>query len=260
MRRAGLGALLALALVPLLAARADADLRQFIASPERTPANVARDAARHPLEELTFFGVRPDATVVEVWPGRLYWSEILAPYLAERGSYIAAVPDRTWPDEAAADRRMLAARPGLYGKVRIVELDSGHTDIAAPNSVDAVLTFRNLHNWMAMGTAPELLAAFHRALKAGGILGVEDHRGNATVPQDPKALNGYVRQDYAIRLIEAAGFKFLGSSEIGANPRDSKDYKAGVWTLPPTFALGQVDRAKYAAIGEADNFVLKFQK
>ena len=132
--------------------------------------------------------------------------------------------------------------------------------MAPAGSVDLVLTFRNVHNWMGDGYADQAFAAFFAALKPGGILGVEEHRGLASVPQDPKALNGYVRQDYVVALAEKAGFKLVDSSEIGANPRDTKDYPGGVWSLPPRFILKDVDRAKYEVIGEADNMVLKFYK
>jgi predicted methyltransferase len=123
-----------------------------------------------------------------------------------------------------------------------------------------VVTFRNLHNWMARGTAPQVFATIFKALKPGGVLGVTDHRGNPAVPQDPKAKSGYVNEEYAIQLIEAQGFKLVGSSEANANPKDTKDYEQGVWTLPPTYRLGDKDREKYAAIGESDRFTLKFVK
>ena len=135
-----------------------------------------------------------------------------------------------------------------------------HVDIAPPGSADLILTFRNLHNWMEGGYADEALAACFKALKPGGILGVEDHRGRTEQQQDPKAQSGYVRMDYAIALAKKAGFELVGSSEMNANPRDTKDYAKGVWTLPPTLTLGDQDRAKYVAIGESDNFVLKFKK
>jgi predicted methyltransferase len=123
-----------------------------------------------------------------------------------------------------------------------------------------VVTFRNVHNWMDAGTAEKQFGAFFTALKPGGVLGVEEHRASTAQPQDPKAKSGYVREDYTIQLAEKAGFKYVGKSEILANPKDTKDYAQGVWTLPPTLALGDQDRAKYVAIGEADNFLLKFEK
>jgi predicted methyltransferase len=246
-----------------LAAHADPALDQAIGSTFRTKRFVARDTMRHPAAELTFFGLRPKATVVEIWPGGGYWSEILAPYLHGFGTYYVALPDSPDPDdqkEAAAFRAKVDADRPAFGRIVLTGLGHGHTDIAPPGSADFVLTFRNVHNWMYEGDADEMFAAFYRALKPGGILGVEEHRGRADKPQDPKAENGYVRQDYTIALARKAGFVLAGSSEIDANPRDTKEWPKGVWTLPPTFALGDKDRAKYAAIGEADNFVLKFQK
>ena len=203
---------------------------------------------------------------MEIWPGGGYWTQILAPLLHDHGTYIAATgsPDGDQPEAffklTDAYRQMLASDPAIYGHVRLAKFGAHDTDVAPPGSVDVVLTFRNLHNWIAEGHTDALLAAIHTALKPGGILGIEDHRANTSAPQDPKAANGYVRQDYAIALVERAGFKLAGTSEIDANPRDTADWPKGVWTLPPTLALGQVDRAKYTAIGEADNFVLKFQK
>jgi predicted methyltransferase len=256
---------LTLALAPALEARAaDAGLQSAIANPKRAPKYVARDAVRHPQEELEFFGLRPDMTVVEVWPGGGYWTEILAPYLKAAGTYYAAVPPPKDPEAPAPGkdtfRTKLAADPDAYGKVTVTELGLDHYKVAPPGTVDLIVTFRNLHNWVGAGYAPATLEAFYRALKPGGILGIEDHRGRTDVPQDPKAVNGYVRQDYTIELAKKAGFEFVGSSEINANPRDTKDWPEGVWTLPPTLTLKDKDRDKYIAIGEADNFVLKFRK
>jgi predicted methyltransferase len=237
-------------------------LAQAIQSPLRTARYVARDGTRHPAQELAFFGVKPNATVVEIWPGGGYWTEILAPYLRAQGTYYVALPEGV-PDEvkdAEALRMRFAADPARYGHIHFTELGLSSTDIAPPGSADVVLTFRNIHNWMAQGYAPQAFAAFYKALKPGGILGVEEHRGDATKPQDPKGESGYVRQDYAVALAKAAGFHLIGSSEINANPKDTKNWPQGVWTLPPSFALGAVDHAKYAAIGEADNFVLAFRK
>jgi predicted methyltransferase len=247
---------------PSWAGTADATLVSALHAPDRSAKFVARDPARHPLAELTFFGLKPSATVVEIWPGGGYWTEILAPYLSGRGALYVALPDNV-PDEvkgAAALRTRLEADPKQYGRIHFTRFGLSSTDIAPPGSADFVLTFRNVHNWMAQGFAENAFAAFYKALKPGGVLGVEEHRGDATKPQDPKAENGYVRQDYTIALAKAAGFHLVGSSEINANPKDTKDWPQGVWTLPPSYALGAKDHARYAAIGEADNFVLKFQK
>lgn len=240
----------------------DPALKAAVAGPLRSPKFVARDAARHPLDELSFFGLTPSSSVVEVWPGGGYWTEILAPYLAGAGTYYAALPSggEAADKEAAVMVQKIAADPGAYGRIVVTHLGQTQTDVAPAGAADVILTFRNLHNWMKDGDAEAVLAGFFKALKPGGTLGVEEHRGRTSAPQDPKALDGYVRQDYAVGLAEKAGFRFVASSEINANPKDTADWPKGVWTLPPTYALGDVDRAKYAAVGEADNFVLKFVK
>jgi predicted methyltransferase len=159
-------------------------------------------------------------------------------------------------------RAKLTANPELYDKVVVTTLAAppAASAIAPPGSADLVVTFTNLHNWMMFGWQREAFAAMHAALKPGGVLGVVEHRGDPRKPQDPKAASGYVQEQYAIELIEGAGFKLVGRSEVNANPKDTKDYEKGVWTLPPTFAAGAADRARYAAIGESDRFTLKFVK
>ena len=255
-----LAALALLASLPARAEPVDPGLQQAIAAPLRSPGNRARDIYRHPAEVLSFFGVKPDSVVVEIDPGASgYWTEILAPYLKAKGRYIAANPEPV-SDEAkrgnAGFAAKIAADPAAYGAVETTTLAA----IAPPGSADFVLTFRNLHNWMKSGEAEATLKSFYAALKPGGVLGIVDHRASAATPQDPKALSGYVRQDYAIKLIEGVGFHFVAASEANANPRDTKDYPKGVWTLPPTYRLKDVDRAKYQAIGESDRFTLKFVK
>ena len=249
----------------LVQAQDPGTLAHLLASPQRTPANVARDRFRHPLEVLEFFGVRPDSTVVEILPGSGgYYLEILAPYLKDKGLYVAANRDALAPPPYLADHKKLLARlkaePGLYGTVMVTEFNADLHAIAAPGSADFVLTFRNLHNWMQRNEVEGALRAFRKALKPGGVLGVVDHRGRGDLPQEAQTKNGYVREDVAIVLIEQAGFKLVGKSEINANPKDTKDYPEGVWTLPPTYRLKDQDRAKYAAIGESDRFTLKFVK
>jgi predicted methyltransferase len=160
----------------------------------------------------------------------------------------------------AGFRAKLAENQAIYGKVEITQFDADRFPIAEPGTADFVLTFRNIHNWIADRTADGAFKAFYAALKPGGILGVEEHRGRPDQPQDPLAKSGYVREDFAIALAEAAGFKFAGRSEVNANPKDTKDYSVGVWALPPTFRLKDQDRDKYAAIGESDRFVLRFVK
>ena len=257
----------ALSVIALPAAAAtptpDPALVAAVADPARTANFVARDKARHPAEELAVFGIKPTMTVVELWPGGGYWTEILGPYLAKAGTYYVALPVAGDADEdkgIAKWRERVAAQKDRMGTIHETVLGAGHFDIAPPGTADLVLTFRNLHNWMDAGNAEQVLAACFRALKPGGIFGIEEHRGRNDKPQDPKAKDGYVRQDYTIALAKKVGFKLIGSSEINANPKDTKDWVDGVWTLPPTLSQKDKDRDKYLAIGEADNFVLKFQK
>jgi predicted methyltransferase len=243
---------------------ADPVLLEAVQNPLRTPKFVARDTVRHPAEELTFFGLRPDATVLEVWPGGGYWTEILGPYLAAGGgTYYASLEPAGSAESDQTNARWhtrVASLKSRMGTVHETTLGPGHFEIAPAGSADLILTFRNLHNWMDGGYADKALAACFGALKPGGILGIEEHRGRNDKAQDPKAADGYVREDYAIELLQKAGFVLAGKSEINANPKDTKNWVDGVWTLPPTFSQGDKDRAKYAAIGEADNFVLKFRK
>jgi predicted methyltransferase len=245
------------------AAGPDAALVAAVASTSRAPNAIARDKTRHPVEELTFFGIAPTMTVVELWPGGGYWTDILGPYLAKSGHYYIAL---NAPGDAEEDagikkfRAHIASEKDRLGTLNETTLGAGHFDVAPPDSADLIVTFRNLHNWMYDGYADQALAACLKALKPGGILGIEEHRGRDDVAQDPKGKSGYVRQDYTIALAKKAGFEYVGASEINANSRDTKDWPDGVWTLPPTLAQGEKDRAKYIAIGEADNFVLKFRK
>ncbi|MGY8605680.1 class I SAM-dependent methyltransferase [Gluconobacter cerinus] len=252
------GFLLALSCLTATPALAGPSLDQALKLSERTPAFVARDSVRHPLEELQFFGITPTSNVVEIWPAGGYWTQILAPYLRDQGTYTVALGPADIKKQSIA--KLQATHPDIYGAVKTTRFDAENLNFAPADSADLVMTFRNMHNWMEAGNAPQMLEAIHKVLKPGGILGIEDHRGNTSAPQDPQAKDGYVRQTYAIQMIEKAGFKLVGSSEINANPRDTAQWPKGIWTLPPTYALGQVDRAKYAAIGEGDNFVLKFQK
>jgi predicted methyltransferase len=248
-------AALAGGVLPATAAFAkDEALAKAIASPQRSPNFVARDSARKPQEVLEFIGVKPTMTVVEIAPGGGYWTEILAPYLSDKGTYYTANSPRAMENW----QKKLDGNKALFGKVKVT--DFSKFEPAPAGSADVVVTFRNVHNWMGQGTAEQAFASFYKTLKPGGILGVEEHRAATDKPQDPKAANGYVREDYTIALAEKAGFKLVSRSEVLANPKDTKDYEKGVWTLPPTLALGEQDKAKYQAIGEADNFLLKFQK
>jgi len=237
-----------------------------LAGNQRSAENRARDVYRHPKETLLFFGLRPEMKVVEIWPDPDGWyTEVIAPLVRDKGKYYAAVLDAA-PGNANQEKRVadfrtkLASRSDLYDRVEVTVLSDNGKDLVPPASVDMVLTFRNIHNWMARGKTEQNFAAMFRALKPGGTLGVVEHRGNSAKPQDPQARSGYVNEQYAIDLIEAQGFRLVAKSEINANPRDPKDYQQGVWVLPPTYRLGDKDREKYTAIGESDRFTLKFVK
>ena len=240
-------------------------LDNILAGSQRSAENSARDRYRHPKETLLFFGIRPEMRVLEVWPEPGWYTEIIAPLVREHGKYyaamIAADPQSKYVTERLSEyQQKLGSHPDVYAGVEVVTFPSDGGDVVPPGSLDMVVTFRNIHNWMARGGAEQAFATLYKALKPGGVLGVVEHRGNPAVAQDPKAKSGYVNEDYAIRLIEGQGFRLVGESQINANARDTKDYEQGVWTLPPTYRLGDKDREKYAAIGESDRFTLKFIK
>ena len=265
--------LAALACTAFLVACASSSSRQstaealtvILAGDSRPPEERARDVYRHPKETLLFFGIRPEMKVLEVWPEPGWYTAVIAPLLREKGKYYAAViaPDpgsKYITHRLEEYRSRLAARPDVYDRVEVVTFLTDGGDAVPPGTVDMVLTFRNIHNWMARDEVAQAFASMYRALKPGGVLGVVEHRGNPAVPQDPKAKSGYVNEDYAIRLIEEQGFRLVAKSEVNDNPQDTKDYEQGVWTLPPTYRLGAKDREKYAAIGESDRFTLRFVK
>ena len=263
-------ALLVAAVAPVQAqAPADAALQAQIASTHRTPAFAARDAARHPYETLSFFGLKPTMTVVELSPGGGWYTEILAPYLRDKGQLILAGDDPAaeqayYQRSAARMQQKLAASPALYDRaqVTVFAAGTGKLQYAPPASADLVLTFRNVHNWLSLGEA-KTQAVFKSAfdsLKVGGTLGLVEHRLPASAVQSPKADSGYVQQAYVIRMAESVGFKFAGASEVNANAKDTADHEGGVWALPPTFANKDKDRARYEAVGESDRMTLKFTK
>ncbi|MES2320428.1 MAG: methyltransferase [Pseudomonadota bacterium] len=264
MKRLILAAFLATGLAG--AAQADDALKAAIASKDRTPANVARDGARHPYETLSFFGIKPGMTVVELSPGGGWYTEILAPYLRAKGKLIAAGESPESTNTGAkkyADNltKKLASNAAIFDKVQrgVFEPPRAY-NFAAPGSVDMVVTFRNIHNWTGEGDAKvkEIFKSVHTALKPGGVFGVVDHRMPASKPV--KADSGYLHEADVIKMIESAGFKLVAKSEINANPKDTADHNKGVWSLPPVLANKDVDREKYLAIGESDRMTLKFVK
>ena len=228
-----------------------------IDAPTRTPANTARDRYRHPRETLSFFEVDPTDTVVEIWPGGGWYTEILAPYLSARGTYYAAGNERQLRDAKA----MVARDPLTYGEIKFAAFPAAAGETRVPDgTADVVLTFRNVHNWL-MADPPfgeEAFRQMHAMLKKGGILGVVEHRLPEDADPSREPRSGYVRVSTVRALAERAGFRLVASSEINANPRDTKDHPNGVWSLPPALRGGDADREKFLAIGESDRMTLKF--
>ena len=240
-------------------------LRAAIDAPDRPEAERARDAWRHPYETLTFFEVKPDAHVLELWAGRGWYTHILAPYLGERGKlYLTTyAPDaqNEYLRKVAAEltQRMSALKHADRVQSIVVEAPD-RLDLGLEAQVDVVLTFRNLHNWVKGGYDKTLYEQAHKALKPGGIFGVVEHRGPKGLSREDAAKTGYMDQDQVIADISAVGFELVEASEINANPKDTRDHPEGVWTLPPSLRLGEVDRQRYLDIGESDRMTLKFRK
>jgi len=238
----------------------------ILKSAHREPGNAERDAARHPLETLTFFGVKPKSTVLEYGPGEGWFTEILAPLFASEGQLLATTADPAGPADQRATlyaerfKLFLDKAPELYGKVKPVIVDSKAPELGLEGTVDTVVLMRGVHGMVNSGTLGAWLGTFHKSLKKDGVLGIEQHR--APVGADPiaSAKTGYVPEAWVISQVEAAGFKLAGKSELNANPKDTKDYPGGVWTLPPNLKVAEVDRAKMVAIGESDRMTLKFTR
>lgn len=265
--RAALAACVALATASTAAAQTlDGALDTALAGAHREAGNAARDGYRHPRETLAFFGLTPQQTVVELWPGRGWYTELLAPLLRAEGKLIVAnfAPDAqpaALAKAGAAYRQKLAANPQVYGAVVEVPFaPPGRTCLGAPGIADAVLTFRNLHNWLAADALDAVFDSAYAVLRVGGVLGVVEHRAPPGTALADMKRSGYMAQEYVIERAGAAGFALVGISEINANPKDTKDYPQGVWTLPPTLRLGDQDRARYLEIGESDRMTLKFVK
>ncbi len=232
----------------------------------------ARDPWRNPAETLDFFQIDPSGAVVEIWPAGGWYADILAPWVASNGgTYVAAWwPVETGDERGVAFRERFLARMDqpTHGEIELAEMGPETGPIVTPGTADAVITFRNVHSWMARGWAEKAFADFHEALKPGGVLGVVEHRLPATRVQDPRASSGYVQEDYVIALAEEAGFVLEASSELNANPDDDADHPFGVWTLPPvarTAPPGEPEdpdfnRAPYDRIGESDRMTLRFRK
>lgn len=251
-------------------AATSAALDAALAAPHRTDRNKARDRYRHPRQTLTFFGLRQDMTVVEIWPGGGWFTEVLAPVLKGKGKLYAAQYGSSpafdyQREENAALKDKAAKNPGVFGEVQFTALWAPNELAIAPaGTADLVLTFRNVHNWLEPQYKQDpatLFGAFFTALKPGGILGITDHRWPDATTEDPTARNGYVSEERVMALAKAAGFEFVGSSDVNRNPKDTHDHKNGVWTLPPDLAVPRgEDKQKYLDIGESDRMTLKFRK
>lgn len=243
-----------------------------VAGAWRPASDRARDAWRHPAETLRFFGLQPAQTVAEFWPGAGWYTAILAPYLKVAGGRLIAV--QVDPAAGGADAELVGrfrerfSNARVFGRPMIAAFGPETPPPAPADSVDLVLFLRNLHNWMSAGLAEKAFADAHVILRAGGVLGVEQHRAALDAPQDPLAASGYVQQAYVRRLAEEAGFAFDGASEINANPADNREHPFGVWTLPPVRRASlpgtppdpAFDHAPYEAIGESDRMTLRFRK
>ena len=236
------------------------DLESAISSNDRTESFKARDIYRHPFETINFFQIKPNMTVLELSPGGGWYTEIFANYLHEPGNLIAAHfnPNSTreyFKNSRERFEEKISSSP-IYQNVSIVDLNS---NLATSETVDAVVTFRNLHNWIGQ-QMDDIFLASYKALKPGGLLGVVEHRANEGTSIEVMKKTGYVTEEYAISMITKHGFEFVASSEINANPKDSKDHIKGVWTLPPTLRLKEKDKEKYLSIGESDRMTLLFRK
>ena len=242
------------------------ELDSVLQGQQRNAANVARDIYRHPKETLKFFDLQTDMKVLEILPGRGWYTEVLAPLLKESGELTVASYGDTHPTKYLRNIhinfiKMMDAEADTYGKVkRAVFNKDGYLSSIPDNSMDMVVTFRNTHNWIRFGGAEDIFAAFYRVLKPGGTLGVVQHRANAGSDGKASAEKGYVPEKYLIKLAEDVGFELIKKSDLNANPKDSKDYPEGVWSLPPTYREKDNNRDKYTAIGESDRMTMKFIK
>ena len=245
----------------------DEALTAILASDHRFPGNAARDQYRHPRETLGFFGLEPTMHVVELGAGAGWYTELLAPLLAKNGSLTAVGPDPDGPADqmtAVYGKRLvklLEKSPGLFGAVKRVAITPpAQLTLGDPGSADMVIAFRELHNWVEDNNHAAYLQAIHAVLKDGGTFAVVDHRAAADAKLEDAVKLGYLPEPWVVQTVTAAGFELAAKSDINANPKDTKDYKDGVWTLPPALTLGDVDREKYLAIGESDRMSLKFVK
>jgi len=250
----------------IMAGDISAGLDKVLQGSHREAKNVTRDIYRHPKETLMVLGLEQNMKVLEILPGRGWYTEILAPLLQDSGELTVASFGDTHPTKYLRNihidfMKKMNADTNTYGKVETVVFNkSGYLADIPDNSMDIVVTFRNTHNWIRFGGIEEIYAAFNRVLKPGGILGVVQHRADKGGDAKITAEKGYVPESYLINLVEDAGFELVKKSDINANLADSKDHPEGVWSLPPTYREKDKDRDRYTAIGESDRMTLKFIK
>lgn len=246
-------------------AEADQVLKQALQAKTRSEMSLQRDQFRHPLQTLAFFQVKPDHTVLEIWPGAGWYTEILAPFLNDEGQLIAAhFPEQSqvrFYQTMREKYRQKLAEHRLYQKLVLAEFHPPSVPaIVSGASVDRILTFRNVHNWLKAGYAQKAFYQFYDALTPGGVLGVVEHRALVDASREQMIMSGYVTEALIIELAEQAGFVLDAKSEINANPKDDRIHPKGVWSLPPSLRMGDVDRDLYLAIGESDRMTLRFIK
>tara|TARA_B100000579_G_C22670214_1_gene775254 strand:- start:202 stop:1002 length:801 start_codon:yes stop_codon:yes gene_type:complete len=230
----------------------------------RKTNNKSRDKYRHPIETLSFFGLSREKKILEITPGRGWYTEILANYMRNTNNYYVAKYD---PPQFAVDiitkiqnefEKYFLKNENKFGKIKYISINQDYKIVSKKNEFDIVLTFRNSHNWLDRGKAEKIYSSIYRSMKKGGILGVVQHRADESSPFNYKG--GYVKESFLINFIENQGFKLINKSEINSNLKDTKNYEKGVWTLPPTYRLGEKDKSKYSKIGESDRMTLKFIK
>ncbi len=237
-------------------------LKESIESDHRSAESKERDIYRNPFETLNFFRITPEMTVVELSPGRGWYTEILAMYMYDYGELIAAPYNPSlggYAERSFNNFKTKLDSDEVYKKVKISYI---FEKIAEDNSVDAVLTFRNLHNWLNddAKNAKLIFDQSYLALKPGGLFGIVEHRANPGTSLSDMYKSGYVTEELTVKLAKQAGFELIDKSEVNKNSNDTKDYSTGVWTLPPTYYLKDLDRDKYKNIGESDRMTLLFQK
>ncbi|NRQ41318.1 class I SAM-dependent methyltransferase [Rheinheimera sp. YQF-2] len=238
---------------------------------QRSQGHKQRNQYRNPAETLQFFGLTPNMSVLEIWPGHGWYTEILAPFVKDQGKLTLAQfrhndgslkDDRSifWARVSQKLAERIAEQADYFGDVAMIELDPPLLLPLQDEQFDMVLTFRNSHIWNEDGNLFGTLQSIFQALKPGGTLGMVEHRAARLSDISSSAVDGYLDESYIIQAAQMAGFELVASSEINANSADMKNYPKGVYALPPTLAMGQYNKAEYVAIGESDRMTLKFVK